>query len=167
MTCFHSQWFGGERIAESIGSSSLLPGEPIPGNLAAELQTSLVAAVNTSSYEDSVCRSSVALGWMRRPGSRCTDDLQVNVHVSGYQEPDQHNTLMVTCQPRLITGEATVSVDKRGILLEEPSDVKPHENLDVQNPEQLERKLNVVSQSNLFIFRSQRSGWHNDSFASE
>jgi hypothetical protein len=75
----------------------------------------------------------------------------------------------MVCQPEIRIGDATVLVDSTGVLKEPAKDLTADNG---QEPRALDKYFsngaaNLISQSNLFIFRTLKPWWHNDTFASE
>ena len=141
------------------------------GQTAAEMATTLVAAGNATEKEQETCGSAVAVAWIRAGQDHCStpSDLFSNTPPLGFEDASFNNTFLMLCQPELRIGDATVRVDATGVLQEKATNLTLEEN---QEPEALEDYFtdgpgNLISQSNLFIFRTLQSLWHNDSFAGE
>ncbi|KAF2749431.1 hypothetical protein M011DRAFT_456902 [Sporormia fimetaria CBS 119925] len=106
------------------------------------------------------CMSAVALGWYRFPEV-------------GIEDATPANSLMLTCKPRLIIGDATVTVNSEGRIVEKVVDRTPDPDSD--QPSHLNRyfandPVHLIGQSNLFIFRAFRSELrhlHNETEATE
>lgn len=156
-------------FAEWLGAASRFSENCIPGNSAAELQTTLVAAKNASEYEQSTCRSAIALSWMRRVGSKCPDGFNNHKEDDGFEEASNDNTLLLLCRPQVLTGQATIQVNRAGVLQRPAFDhvLESDQSLNETAAYVATDTANLIAQSNLFLSRSQRSGWHNDSYASE
>lgn len=157
-------------FGESLGRESRINTDCASGKTAAELLTALVPRINATEREQELCKPVIVLGWMRMTVSGCQNSTTAfNKTLSEFEDANKDNTLILTCQPQLATGIANISVDANGVLLDKPSAVVPDPD---QSPAALNAYTsngveNVISQFNLFIFRSQYSTWHNDSFASE
>ncbi|KAF2741653.1 hypothetical protein M011DRAFT_454492 [Sporormia fimetaria CBS 119925] len=104
-----------------------------------------------------ICRSTVVVGWVRLPQN---DSAQI---------PNSNNTLFLTCRPRIIIGDATVTVNSAGRLIESVRDRTP--NPADSEGSNLEKyftngALNLIGQSNQFLFRSTLPYPHNDTLGS-
>lgn len=158
-------------FGDSLGRSSRRPYDRVcwEGRTAAELSASLMANLNASAHERQTCMSVAALGWMRTHHEPCYISHNVTEQGSKFQDANATNTLMVTCQPQIRVGEASVRVDASGLLLEPGRDHKPDVD---QSPEALSVYFTngadyLIAQSNRFLFRSRSSPLHNDTYASE
>ena len=76
---------------------------------------------------------------------------------------------MVLCQPTLSTGTARVRVDTEGVILDRPTNVLPDYDSSIVSLSKYTTNsiLNLLGQSNAFVFYTQKPTWHNDSFATE
>lgn len=143
---------------------------PCPsGKTSADLVTTLGAAKNASQHDWATCRSAVAVGWMRTMQGNCSERVGYKTVPTDFEEANKNNTFLMTCQPTISIGDADVSVDSNGVLKSKASNLTP----DIDQSKDAFAKYftngseGLIAQSNLFMFRSQYSGYHNDSFASE
>jgi hypothetical protein len=155
------------------------------GKVGAEIATTLQADRDASGDEIALCRSAVAVGWIRATHHYCdgpldgrsfrrrqimTDpNVQSKTYYPGFEDAASNNTFLMLCQPEIRVGDATVLVDQSGVLKEPAKDFIADQD---QSPQALDRYFTngaaeLISQSNLFIFRTLRPLWHNDTFASE
>jgi hypothetical protein len=119
----------------------------------------LVAKQNATQEENDICMASVVMGWIRVPDGSCEGIRDRNL--------DADNSLFVRCQPRLVTGNAEVLVDGKGNLLEKPQvSITEHK---VDNLQQYfsNDPINIVGQSNAYLFPNSITLLHNDTFASD
>jgi len=134
------------------------------GKLAAELITTLEGRTNDTESVKATCRAAATVAWARGSMYNCT---------TGTSEPrpqaNEHTLALMRCQPKLQVGDATVRVDAAGVLQEPAKDIQLDSDQSytalskyfTNGPEE------VIQHSNLFIFRTLQSSWHNDTFASE
>ena len=127
----------------------------VTGPSAAELAFILEPMANSTQADAEVCMGSIVLGWLRNPTGSC-----------GAIEPvplDEQNSAFVHCRPKLMTGFATVRVDSSGRLQKQAQNVT----LDKDQPSAIfsNDSINIIGQSNRYIFKDDSPGWHNDSFA--
>jgi hypothetical protein len=147
------------------------------GETAAEMVTTLKSGPKATAEQEEICRTAVAVGWMRTNQRYCDLPLPSlplpnnpnDSHMKGFEDATSNNTFVMLCQPELRIGDATVLVDTAGVLQKPVTDLTPDQN---QDPQALEKYFsngaaNIISQSNLFIFRTLKPWWHNDTFASE
>jgi hypothetical protein len=146
------------------------------GATAAEMVTTLVTAPNSIAEEEEICRTTVVVGWMRTTQRYCNLPASKNITTyssvsswKGFEDAAANNTFLMLCQPEMRIGNATVLVSSTGILQERAIDLTPDPD---QAPQALDKYFtsgiaSVISQSNLFIFRTLMPWWHNDTFASE
>lgn len=144
------------------------------GKTAAEMATTLIAGPNATAYEQETCRSAVAVGWMRTDQKYCNRTPPESkdwkkTKFRGFEDADSDNTFFMLCQPELRVGEASVLVDGAGVLQKPAEDHTPDANQDTEAlaPYFSNGATNLISQSNLFMFRTLKPWWHNDTFASE
>jgi len=155
------------------------------GKVGAEIATSLQADLDATGEEKAICRSAVAVGWIRATHQYCDGPLGMsdfgrrqiltdpNAHpvtsYPGFEDAASNNTFLMLCQPEIQVGDATVIVDKTGVLTEPARDLAPDQD---QSSQALDKYFSngaaeLMSQSSLFIFRTLQPLWHNDTFASE
>ncbi|KAJ4983537.1 hypothetical protein SVAN01_10953 [Stagonosporopsis vannaccii] len=134
------------------------------GRLAAELITTLEAHTNDTESAKAICRSATTVAWARSSMYNCT---------KGTPEPlpqaNEHTIALMSCQPKIHVGDATVRVDEAGVLQEPATDVQldPDQSYTALSKYFTNGPEEVIQHSNLFIFRTLQSSWHNDTFASE
>ncbi|KAF2269432.1 hypothetical protein CC78DRAFT_574995 [Lojkania enalia] len=128
------------------------------GSAAAEFQFQLDALPNATQRDINACRDNLVFGWARAANGTCKE-----------LEPfvlDQSNSLIISCRPRLVIGEATVTVDLAGHLL------KPAENInlttDTDDFQQYfsSDPINIIEQAHQYLLEDYTMVFHNDSFAS-
>lgn len=132
------------------------------GSIALELVFQLVSLnPNATQEEQNTCRGSVVLAWVRDPNGSCGKIQEMKL--------DGGNALFVRCQPRLVKGQTTVRVDSSGRLQRQASDAVVKTNLSNDDTKSLfsNDPINLIGQSNSYMFRFAQTGWHNDSFASD
>jgi hypothetical protein len=154
------------------------------GKVGAEIATTLQADSDAPEEEKALCMSTVAIGWVRATHHYCdtpTKDYfrrrqimtdpkyQPKPYFPGFEDSASNNTFIMLCQPGIRVGDATVLVDKSGVLKEPAKDLIADPD---QSPQALDKYFSngaaeLISQSNLFIFRTLQPLWHNDTFASE
>lgn len=165
VTCYASS----TRFTTALGPQSRLDLEYFckTGQTAAELVTTLDAGPNATIHQQETCGIAVAVGWMRTTQSNCVASRNMSIVPFGFEEANAQNTFFMSCQPTVQVGDATILVNSAGLLLEKPQNVIP--DTDPAAPEKYfsNGSGNLISQSNLFLFRTLASPWHNDSFASE
>ncbi|KAF2646577.1 hypothetical protein P280DRAFT_386551 [Massarina eburnea CBS 473.64] len=147
------------------GPQGTLDEEPTcqKGPSAAEIVTNLepFAQGNASKAERDVCWGSVVLGWLRDPEGSCDQTEEKN--------PIGENSFYVRCEPRLVKGHGTIRVDNEGRLLRKVDDRVAERNFDFGkvNATFNSDPVNLISQSNRYLFQSPDMFWHNDTFATE
>jgi hypothetical protein len=142
------------------------------GKTAAEMVTTLMPGPNATAEEEKICRTAVAIGWMRTTQQYCDLPSPKNPKASsfkGFEDAASKNTFFMLCQPAIRIGRATVLVDSTGVLQKRATDFAADQD---QAPQALDKYFSngtasVISQSNLFMFRTLKPWWHNDTFASE
>ncbi|KAI4671168.1 uncharacterized protein J4E88_009201 [Alternaria novae-zelandiae] len=160
------------------------------GKVGAEIATTLQADLDATGEEKAICRSAVAVGWIRATHHYCDGPLGANqfprrqlmtdpnvdqetaypgFYYPGFEDAASNNTFLMLCQPEIQVGEATVLVDKTGNLKEPARDLAPDQD---QSSQALDKYFSndgaeLMSRSSLFIFRTLQPRWHNDTFASE
>ena len=142
------------------------------GKTAAEMTTTLKSHPNATEYEQEICRSAVVVGWMRATQRYCDRTPPADFEApsfGGFEDATSKNNFFMLCQPEIRIGEATVLVGSDGVLKERAREFTVDND---QSPQALDQYFsngatNMISQSNLFIFRTLKPWWHNDTFASE
>jgi hypothetical protein len=139
------------------GPVSIASGSCVTGPSAAQLVFTLEPTVNATQADAEVCMGSVVMGWLRNPTGSCGEIKPVTL--------DEKTSTFVHCRPRLMTGFATVRVDSSGRLQKKVQNVT----LDDKQPEGIysNNPLNIIGQSNRYIFKGDNPGWHNDSFSDD
>jgi hypothetical protein len=125
---------------------------------ALEMVVTLKSQENSTQEEADVCARSVILGYFRGPRGICPLGKDVTL--------GKENTLFVHCRPRMIAGTANVRVDALG-RLQQPSDDLLLDDNAMDNSSSLfsNDPLNLIRQSNRFLFRKGGTSWHNESIA--
>ncbi|OAL51004.1 hypothetical protein IQ07DRAFT_672697 [Pyrenochaeta sp. DS3sAY3a] len=169
--CYERQIPGRNPFAYGLGRVSRDPYDDTCrlGSNAAELLEILAGGPKATRHQQEICSSTIAIGWMRTRNANCSDDETWFDPPEDFEDVDENNTLMISCQPKLTVGDATVIVDANGLLQVKAKDHVPEIN---QTPKALQKYFSsgvatLLHQSNLFLFRSYQSTYHNDSFASE
>ncbi|OAL49498.1 hypothetical protein IQ07DRAFT_568465 [Pyrenochaeta sp. DS3sAY3a] len=140
---------------------------PCPsGKTSADLLTTLVGGKKTSLHVRLTCLSTVVVGWMRTTQGNCSARARSGTIPTDFEEANKNNTFLMVCQPMISIGDADVSVDSNGVLQSKATNHTPDVNQAFAKyiTDGVER---LIWRSNLAIFGSQHSGYHNDSFASE
>ncbi|KAI8933098.1 hypothetical protein NX059_009741 [Plenodomus lindquistii] len=132
----------------------------VNGTSALELVLVLGPTANATQAEVDVCMGSVVLGWVRDPNGSCGEVKTTML--------DEENAVFVHCKPRFTTGYATIQVDADGRLQQNAKDVtvsnvNPEGNTTMFNND----IVNLVGQSNKYIFKTDSPQWHNDSFSGD
>jgi len=161
----------GSTTVNCSGENSLRPGPLIDaltaglacskGLSAAEFITQLAAGVNATQEEKDICTMSVVFGWIRVPDGSCGGIRD--------RDLDASNSLFVRCRPRLVAGRADVVVNAKGQLVRKPQVARmdPYDNDDELKQHFSNDPMNLLSQSNLYLFPITYSVLHNDTFASD
>jgi hypothetical protein len=139
------------------GPVSIASGSCVTGPSAAQLVFVLEPIVNATQADAEVCMGSIVMGWLRNPTGSCGEIKPVTL--------DEQSSTFVHCRPRLMTGFATVRVDSSGRLQKKVQNVT----LDNDQPEGVysDNPVNIIGQSNRYIFKGDNPGWHNDSFSDD
>ncbi|ENI07948.1 hypothetical protein COCC4DRAFT_130249 [Bipolaris maydis ATCC 48331] len=139
------------------GPISSTPGSCVTGQSAAELVAILDPSANASQADTDVCMGSIVMGWLRDRDGSCGEVKPMVLN--------KQNAAFVHCRPKLMTGFATVRVDTSGRLQQKV------QNLTVDDHVPMETfsndPVNLIGQSNRYIFKTISAGWHNDSFADD
>jgi len=117
---------------------------------------------NATRAEIEACKEVVVLGWLR--STRSCGDI--------YPQPlTSTNSTFMQCKPRWVTGTAKIRVDANGRLQGKAEDMKLQNNTGVVGNASRQffsnDPVNLVGQSNLYLFQGNTPGWHNDSFADD
>jgi hypothetical protein len=130
-----------------------------PGSL--ELIAQLSPRENATREEIETCMQPIILAWIRDPRGSCPigRDLQLT----------KKNSLFIQCQPRLMTGSAKVRVDRGGRLQHPAEDINIDQNTGESGLAELFNNdpINLLSQSNSYLFKTSDVTWHNDTFADD
>jgi hypothetical protein len=150
----------GNDIDFSVGPGSNLQGKRLSGKVAAELVATFTGSPNATQHDQDTCKSAVAIGWMKKAPKDWADLLDATI-----AEATSTDTFFMRCQPKLVIGDAYVTVDSAGR-------VQGDTVVADQNAQDLDQYFsngvqNLIAQSNLFLFRPVGTGWHNDSYAGE
>jgi hypothetical protein len=150
----------GNDIDFSVGPASNPQGKRLSGKVSAELVATFTGSPNATQHDQDTCKSAVAIGWMKKAPKDWADLLDATI-----AEATSTDTFFVRCQPKLVIGDAYVTVDSTGrvqgdtvIADQSAQDLDQYFSNGVEN---------LISQSNLFLFRPVGTGWHNDSYAGE
>jgi hypothetical protein len=132
----------------------------VGGPSAVELVSLLDARTNATQEEKNVCMGSLILGWMRETQGTCPIGKDIRI-------TDQ-NSLFVHCQPRLLTGRANILVDASG-RLQRPADIINIRHISENDTRNLFNNdpINLIGQSNQYLFQADMADFHNDSFAGD
>ena len=111
------------------------------GKVGAEIATSLQADLDATGVEKAICRSAVAVGWIRATHQYCDGPLGMGdfrrrqiltdpdahpvTSYPGFEDAASNNTFLMLCQPEIQVGDATVIVDKTGVLTQPARDLAP------------------------------------------
>ena len=127
---------------------------------ALEMVLRLIPRGNGTQQATDVCRSTMILGWVRGPQGRCPLDIDVPYN--------DDNTLFLRCRQRLITGSAKIRVDASGLLQQPAKSVSLNDAFEDKSAALFSNDpVNIIAQSNIYFFREDKWGWHNDSFADD
>lgn len=153
-----------------------LTGPCVTGKVAGEFASPLKAEYNKtkSSNEENreVCMSAALLGWLRGTIDGCEKNRSYSIVTPDRTPklaPTPQNTLLISCQPSIIIGDAFITVDYTGRLILPATDFTPDAD---QSPQALQQyfpsgKANLIAGSNIAIFKTLFSEWHNDSYSGE
>ncbi|KAF2179852.1 hypothetical protein K469DRAFT_730476 [Zopfia rhizophila CBS 207.26] len=130
--------------------------------------TNFTTTMDTGSSGSVICRGSaqicagtVSLGWIRNPDGSCRTVQNRTL--------DASNSFFVGCRPKFVTGEVDVVVDAEGQLQHgvQPFNVATDLEGDKLNQYFSNDPVNIIAQSNRYLFRSDGAIWHNDTFSSD
>lgn len=130
------------------------------GPSATEVNFLLDAAANATQSEKDACMTTVVLGWLRAPDGSC----------GGFRDRDltAQNSLFVRCRPKFVQGRATVRTDASGRIQNMVKGLNTSETdnnglskMFTNDP------VNLMGQSNQYLFTFSGGGWHNDSHAED
>lgn len=130
------------------------------GPSATEVTWIFDAKANATQSEKNACMTTVVLGWIRAPDGSCGDFRN--------RDLTAQNSLFVRCKPRLVKGRAGVQTDGGGRLQNKVDSLK-FSDVDQSDVKTLfsNDPVNLLAQSNLYLFKPLSSGWHNDSYAED
>jgi hypothetical protein len=166
-------------LGQNIGQRSFRPYYKAcrQGTNAAELLTTLGAGPNATQHEHETCISTVAIGWMRMHRNYDCDELSYDVdgmellsdEPIEFDEEKPNNTFLMSCQPRLTIGNATIIVNSAGVLQNKVTNFSHNSDQSIQAQDVYfpTGVQSLMAQSNHFIFRTLLPVEHNDSFAAE
>ncbi|PVI00457.1 hypothetical protein DM02DRAFT_728559 [Periconia macrospinosa] len=133
------------------------------GPSAAELVFNMapVAGINASQIDNDICRSTAILGWLRTSDNSCD--------ISPEEIADRKRSFFVQCKPQLVRGRGTVRVDESGRLQRPVYDraIERDLSFDEVKANFSNDPINLISQSNRYLFYSWSNPWHNDTVASD
>jgi hypothetical protein len=142
------------------GKITVVPGaynRCVSGRNSVEFVRMLGPRVNATQHEINTCMGSVVLGWLREPQGTCALGRNITFRAE--------NTLLIHCRPHLMTGRAMIHVDSNG-RLQSPGVVDMLDKNSTTNSQNIfsTDPINLVGQSNGYIFQDTDSLYHNDSF---
>lgn len=110
--------------------------------------------------EKEICWPSVFMGWLRAPNGTCTPKTMT---------ANSQNSFFLECRPRLVRGRATIRVDNTGRLLKPAEHLVLDEDIDAANSQSIFETdpINLIAQSNKYLFMSAQTFWHNESYATD
>jgi hypothetical protein len=129
----------------------------VTGPTANEIVYNLNPQVNATQHERDVCMGRVVFAWMRYPEGTCPAGKKMKLN--------EATTLFVHCRPRIVTGSAQIQVDASGRLQRPVESVTKKTNQNAPDDLFSNDIINIVGQSNLYIFQANGGDFHNDSFA--
>ncbi|KAH7079533.1 hypothetical protein FB567DRAFT_124050 [Paraphoma chrysanthemicola] len=134
--------------------------ECVTGPSAAEYVVVLNPLKNATQHEIETCMGTVVLGWMHEPGGLCPLGKNISIR--------KDNSLFVQCRPRFLTGSAKIRVDATGRLRHPATEVALDDSLSNNTGSVFSTDpINLVGQSNRYMFKADDSGFHNDTFAGQ
>jgi hypothetical protein len=142
------------------GKITVVPGgnnQCVSGPSSVEFVRMLGPRVNATQHETTTCMGSVVLGWLREPQGTCSLGRNITFR--------EESTLLIHCRPHLLAGSARIRVDLNG-RLQSPAVIDTLDKNITKNSQNLfsTDPINLVGQSNGYIFQSTDSQYHNDSF---
>lgn len=133
------------------GPLALVTGSCVTGPSALELTFLLDPVANATQEERDVCMGSVVLGWIRDANGTCEEHQTVVL--------DDTNAAFVHCRPKLMTGSGTIQVDSSGRLQQDVRDLNMEDIGDGQGDVFSNDPINLIGQSNSYIFKQDSPGW--------
>lgn len=97
--------------------------------MAGEISTTLVAASNAIDEEQRMCRSTVAVAWLRLDRQAQSSGMGPADNSQRWIEADGYNTFLMICWPRLLKGFAEVLVNDQGSVLQDIGLAQPESDL--------------------------------------
>jgi hypothetical protein len=150
----------------SSGDISVAPGpvrvhnQCVSGPSALEVVTTLKSRINATQHETETCMGSIILGWLREPQGTCPLGRNITFR--------EENALFVHCRPILKTGSATIRVDSSGRLQYPAEDISLDRYVTDGSQDLFSTDpVNLLGQSNGYIFQYSSPVFHNDSFDSD
>lgn len=132
----------------------------LTGPTALEMLAILEPRVNATQREKDVCMGSVVLAWIRDSQGSCPLGKDMSI--------DKSQSLFVQCRPRLTTRTAKIRVDASGRLQSPASEVISNNDVNEKSGSIFSNDpINIIGQSNRYLFRFDGGAWHNDSFADD
>ncbi|CAI6297000.1 unnamed protein product [Periconia digitata] len=164
--CVSSEYFrinpNPTMVDESTGGT-MEDTECINGPSAAELVYNMEPAggANASQAQRDICWATAILGWVRSLNGSCGTTPE---HILA-----SNQSFLVQCTPQMVRGHGTVRVDEGGRLLRPVHDRFIERNLDLEEVKAnfSNDPINLINQSNRYMFYSWTNPWHNDSIASD
>jgi hypothetical protein len=136
------------------------------GPSAAELVTLLQPRrANASQAEIEACREYVVLGWIRNPNHNCDAFIA--------QPFSKENSTFLQCTQKWMTGSGKIRVDASGRLQQQAQELNLKTSTSTDNNgtgfESVfsNDPINLIGQSNLYLFQGNSPAWHNDSYAND
>lgn len=132
----------------------------VRGPSATEMTFKPEAAANATQSQKDACMTTVVLAWLRAPDGTC----------SGF--PDRNltsaNSLFIRCRPRLVTSQGVVRTDAAG-RLQKPIEAAKLITVDETSTSEMfsNDPVNLIGQSNQYLFKFLSGAWHNDSHAED
>jgi hypothetical protein len=134
----------------------------VTGPSATEIVSMVQPRENATQQEREACMSTIVFVWMRRASGTCPLGKKMTL--------EEQDSLFVQCRPKVVTGRGKIQVDASGrlrhpaqnIRMDAPIDTG-HTNAGTQNVLSND-VINIVGQSNLYLFRYSGASFHNDSF---
>ncbi|KAL5372989.1 hypothetical protein DPSP01_013091 [Paraphaeosphaeria sporulosa] len=132
------------------------------GPSALELVLSLdTANENATQAEKEICWPSIFMGWLRTPNGTCQTSKKTTLN--------SQNSFFLECRPRLVRGRATIRVDNAGHLLKPAEHTFLEDNFNAATSQGIFETdpINLIAQSNKYLFMSAQTFWHNESYATD
>ncbi|KAH4160234.1 hypothetical protein HBI80_083250 [Parastagonospora nodorum] len=134
----------------------------VTGPSATEFVSLVSPRENATREEQEACMGTIALGWIRRASGTCPLGKKMTM--------DGQESRFMRCRPRMLTGRGKIRVDASGRLQHPARDIALDDPVgnartDVETQSVFSNDvINIISQSNFYLFREQGIAFHNDSF---